>query len=150
MRASQRLSRRDMMKLAGAVGGLAIPGATTRVFAQAARKIESMAPELANIVDTSEPIRELATGFGGEIGPAEGPVWISEGHYLLFSDIQRARRMKYTPGQSATVAMEKSNEANGSTRDLQGRIIVAEHLTRRVTRYEPDEQHHRRCQQLSG
>ena len=34
--------------------------------------------------------------------------------------------------------MEKTNEANGTTRDLQGRIISAEHLTRRVTRYEPD------------
>src|SRR5438445_7617066 len=31
--------------------------------------------------------------------------------------------------------MEKTNEANGMTRDLQGRIISAEHLTRRVTRY---------------
>jgi gluconolactonase len=47
--------------------------------------------------------------------------------------------MKYTPGQNgATVAMEKTNEANGLTRDLQGRILSAEHLTRRVTRYEPD------------
>ena len=46
--------------------------------------------------------------------------------------------MKYTPGQSATVAMEKTNEANGITRDLQGRLVSAEHLTRRVTRYEPD------------
>ena len=138
MRASQRLSRRDMMKLAGAAGGLAIPGATTSVFAQAARKIESMAPELANIIATSEPIRELATGFGGDIGPAEGPLWISEGRYLLFNDIQRARRMKYTPGQDDSVAMEKTNEANGATRDLQGRIVSAEHLTRRVTRYEPD------------
>ena len=138
MRASKRLSRRDMMKLAGAAGGLAIAGHTTSVSAQAARKIESMSPELANIIATSEPIRELATGFGGDIGPAEGPVWVSEGHYLLFSDIQRARRMKYTPGQGASVAMEKTNEANGNTRDLQGRIVSAEHLTRRVTRYEPD------------
>ena len=46
--------------------------------------------------------------------------------------------MKFTPGQSATVAMEKTNEANGITRDLQGRLVSAEHLTRRVTRYEAD------------
>lgn len=137
MRASHRLSRRDMMKLAGAAGALAVPGAG--VFAQGAKKIEQMAPELANIIATSEPIRELASGFGGDIGPAEGPVWMAEGKYLLFSDIQRARRMKYVPGQQgATVAQEKSNEANGSTRDMQGRILVAEHLTRRVARYEAD------------
>ena len=138
MHASQGLSRRDMMKLAGAAGGLATTGCIARVFAQTPQKIESMAPELASIIATSEPIRELAKGFGGEIGPAEGPVWISEGHYLLFNDIQTARRMKYTPGQGATVAMEKTNQANGTTRDPQGRIISAEHLTRRVTRYEPD------------
>jgi gluconolactonase len=127
-----------MMKLAGAAGGLATTGGTASVFAQASQKIESMAPELASIIATSEPIRELAKGFGGEIGPAEGPVWISEGHYLLFNDIQTARRMKYTPGQGASVAMEKTNQANGTTRDPQGRIISAEHLTRRVTRYESD------------
>jgi len=34
--------------------------------------------------------------------------------------------------------MEKTNEANGMTRDQQGRLVSAEHLTRRVTRYESD------------
>ena len=34
--------------------------------------------------------------------------------------------------------MQKTNEANGLTRDLQGRLISAEHLTRRVTRTELD------------
>jgi gluconolactonase len=97
-----------------------------------------MAPELDRIISTSEPIRELATGFGGDIGPAEGPLWWAEGRYLLFNDIHTARRMKYTPGQGVTVAMEKTNEANGITRDLQGRLLSAEHLTRRVTRQEPD------------
>jgi len=126
------------MKFAGGLGGLAMTGGPTSAFAQGAKKIESIAPEFTNIVAATEPIRELATGYGGDIGPAEGPVWISEGHYLLFNDINAARRLRYTPGQSAGVVMEKTNEANGMTRDLQGRIISAEHLTRRVTRYEPD------------
>jgi gluconolactonase len=127
-----------MLKLAGGMGGLVMTGGAASVFAQAARKIEAIAPELANIIAASEPIRELATGYGGDIGPAEGPLWMSEGRYLLFNDIQTARRIKYTPGQGVSVAMEKTNEANGITRDLQGRIVSAEHLTRRVTRYEPD------------
>ena len=138
MRASNGFSRRDMLKLAGGMGGLVMTGGAASVFAQAARKIEAMVPELANIIAASEPIRELATGYGGDIGPAEGPLWMSEGRYLLFNDIQTARRIKYTPGQGVSVAMEKTNEANGITRDLQGRIVSAEHLTRRVTRYEPD------------
>jgi gluconolactonase len=36
------------------------------------------------------------------------------------------------------VAKTPTNEANGLTRDLQGRLISAEHLTRRVTREDPD------------
>ena len=138
MGASNCFSRRDMLGMVGAVGGLAVTGGFPEVWAQPARKIESMTPELDRIIGTSEPIRELAMGYGGDIGPAEGPLWWAEGRYLLFNDIQTARRMKYTPGQGASVAMEKTNEANGITRDLQGRLISAEHLTRRVTRYEPD------------
>jgi gluconolactonase len=133
------LSRRDMLSMAGAAGGLAFTGGFRGAWAQGAQRIEQTAPELDAIISTSEPIRQLANGFGGDIGPAEGPLWISEGRYLLFNDIQTARRMKYTPGQNgATVAMEKTNEANGLTRDMQGRIVSAEHLTRRVTRYEQD------------
>jgi len=137
MRDFSVLSRRDVLRMAGAVGGLAVTG-VPELWAQSARRIESLAPELDRVVSTSEPIRELATGYGGTIGPAEGPVWWAEGHYLLFNDINTARRMKYTPGSSPTVAMEKTNEANGMTRDQQGRLVSAEHLTRRVTRYESD------------
>jgi len=124
--------------MAGAVGSLMIVGGGRSLGAQSAKRIEQMTPELGSILTTTEPIRELASGYGGDIGPAEGPLWVPEGRYLLFNDINSARRMKYTPGQGASVAMEKTNEANGITRDLQGRIISAEHLTRRVTRYEPD------------
>jgi gluconolactonase len=129
-----------MLSMAGAAGGLALVGGRTAWAAAqgSGQRIEQMDAALGNIINTNEPIRQLANGYGGDIGPAEGPVWIAEGKYLLFNDIQTARRMKYTPGQGATVAMEKTNEANGLTRDLQGRIVSAEHLTRRVTRYEAD------------
>jgi gluconolactonase len=137
MRDFSVLSRRDVLRMAGAVGGLAVTS-VPELWAQSARRIESLAPELDRVIGTSEPIRELATGYGGTIGPAEGPVWWAEGHYLLFNDINTARRMKYMPGSSPTVAMEKTNEANGMTRDQQGRLVSAEHLTRRVTRYESD------------
>ena len=137
MRDFSVLSRREVLRMAGAVGGLAVTS-IPELWAQSARRIESLAPELDRIIGTSEPIRELATGYGGTIGPCEGPVWWAEGHYLLFNDINTARRMKYTPGASPTVAMEKTNEANGMTRDQQGRLVSAEHLTRRVTRYESD------------
>jgi gluconolactonase len=132
------LSRRQLFEVTAAAAGLLLAGRFSPVVAQAFRRIESMAPELADILDASQPIVELAKGFGGDIGPAEGPLWWKEGGYLLFNDINAARRMKYTPRQDVAVALEKTNEANGLTRDLQGRIVSAEHLTRRVTRTEAD------------
>ena len=133
-----QVSRRDLMSLASAASALAITGNFRSAWAQGATRVEQLAPGLANIIDTSEPVRLLAEGYGGDIGPAEGPLWIAEGGYLFFNDINTARRLKFTPGRGVSVAMEKTNEANGLTRDLQGRIVSAEHLTRRVTRYELD------------
>jgi len=66
-------------------------------------RIDQFDPALDKIISTSEPIREIASGFGGPLGPAEGPLWWKEGGYLLFSDINASRRMKYTPGQGVTV-----------------------------------------------
>jgi gluconolactonase len=133
------MSRRHVLEFAGAGMAAALAGRFAPASAaQSPGRIEQMAPELANILDTKQPIARLATGYGGDIGPAEGPLWIKEGRYLLFNDIHTARRIKYTPGQGAAVVMEKTNEANGMTRDLQGRILSAEHFTRRVVRYELD------------
>jgi gluconolactonase len=100
--------------------------------------IEQHAPGLTRIVDLNQKIEELASGFGGERGPAEGPVWWQEGGYLLFSDIGNNRRMKWTPGAGITLVQEPTNEANGLTRDRQGRLVACEHLARRVTRQDAD------------
>jgi hypothetical protein len=69
------ISRRHMLALSAAAGGLAFDGGIRRAFAQASTRIEQLAPELDKIIATSEPIKELATGFGGPLGPAEGPLW---------------------------------------------------------------------------
>jgi len=102
-------------------------------------RIEQFAPELEQIVSTSEPIEYLADGYGGAQGPAEGPLWWKEGGYLLFSDIHNNRRMKYQPGAGVSLFQEPTNRANGLTRDLQGRLIACEHDSRRVTRQELDD-----------
>ena len=136
MVAQIRLSRRHLLGAAVAVGGLAVSGRIAR--GQNTPRIEKLAPELDKIISASEPIQHLADGFGGQLGPAEGPVWWKEGRYLLFSDIHNNRRMKYEPGAGVTVFLEPTNRANGLTRDLQGRLIACEHDTRRVTRLEPD------------
>jgi gluconolactonase len=131
------ISRRHMLAVSAAAGTLALRG-FDGASAQAAKRIEQIDPALDKIISTSEPIKELASGFGGDLGPAEGPVWIKEGGYLLFSDIHNNRRMKYSPGQGVSVFLEPTNRANGLTRDLQGRVLACEHDTRRVTRRELD------------
>ena len=140
------ISRRHLLALSAAAGGLAVSGAPGpggiggigAAQAQAAKRIETLDPALDKIIAASEPIKEIASGFGGDLGPAEGPVWIKEGGYLLFSDIHNSRRMKYVPGQSVSVFLEPTDRANGLTRDLQGRLLACEHDTRRVTRRELD------------
>ena len=101
-------------------------------------RIEQLAPELEKIISAAEPIQHLADGFGGAQGPAEGPLWWTEGGHLLFSDIHNDRRMKYEAGKGASVVLTPNNRANGLTRDLQGRLIACEHDSRRVTRQEAD------------
>jgi gluconolactonase len=130
------ISRRHMLAISAAAGGLAIGG--LGASAQGAKRIEQLDPALDKIVSTSEPIVQIADGFGGALGPTEGPLWWKERGYLLFSDIHASKRMRYTPGQGVSVFQENTHQANGLTRDLQGRLIACEHETRRVTRQELD------------
>ncbi len=136
MRIRHGISRRHMLAMSAAAGGMAM--GMRGASAQVEKKIEQLDPALDKIIATSEPIKELASGFGGTLGPAEGPLWWKEGGYLLFTDIHNNKRMKYTPGQGVTVDLEPTNRANGLTRDQQGRLLSCEHDSRRVTRRELD------------
>jgi gluconolactonase len=100
--------------------------------------VEQLDAKLSSIVSADATIEELGKGYGGDMGPAEGPLWWKEGQYLLFSDIHNDRRMKWAAGEGVSVFQEPNNRANGLTRDMQGRLIACEHDSRRVTRLEPD------------
>ena len=80
-------------------------------------------------------LEQLATGLRW----AEGPVWFGDGRYLLVSDIPNDRILRWDECSGAlSVFRAPSNHANGLARDLQGRLLACEHLTRRVTRTEYD------------
>ncbi|MBB1633451.1 SMP-30/gluconolactonase/LRE family protein [Cupriavidus sp. UME77] len=69
----------------------------------------------------------------------EGPVWFGDGRYLLWSDIPNNRILRWDEETGNTTVFRKpSNNANGNTRDRQGRLITCEHGGRRVTRTEYD------------
>ena len=99
--------------------------------------IEQADPALERIVARDQEVEWLGSGYGGG-AVAEGPLWWKEGGYLLFSDIGNSQRLKWAPGEGVSVFYEPTNNANGLTRDNQGRLIACEHGTRRVSRLEPD------------
>ena len=69
----------------------------------------------------------------------EGPIWIGDLRCLLWSDIPNDRVLKWEEETSAvSVWRRPSNNANGHTRDRQGRIVACEHAGRRVVRFEHD------------
>jgi gluconolactonase len=80
-------------------------------------------------------IERIATGCRW----AEGPVYIRDGGYLLWSDIPNNRIMRWNEDDGhVSVFRQPSNYSNGHTRDREGRLISCEHDSRRVTRTEHD------------
>ena len=70
---------------------------------------------------------------------AEGPVWFGDGRYLLWSDIPNDRILRWDEITGAvTTFRQPADNANGNTRDRQGRLVTCEHGARRVTRTEHD------------
>ena len=96
--------------------------------------IEQLSPELERIVSPDQDVEEL----GKDYDLAEGPVWYRDGGYLLFSEINNDRRHRWTPQEGVTLFKEPTGNANGLTRDLQGRLLACETTNHRVTRQEPD------------
>src|SRR5512146_1107717 len=81
------ISRRLMLEL-GLSAGFALAASRGTWAAAPSSHIERLAPELDAILSPTEPVRVLATGYGGDAGQAEGPVWWREANgsgYLLFS-----------------------------------------------------------------
>jgi gluconolactonase len=80
-------------------------------------------------------VERIATGFRW----VEGPVWFGDHDCLLFSDIPSDRILRWDARTGdVRVFREPSANANGNTRDQQGRLVTCEHGTRRVTRTEHD------------
>jgi gluconolactonase len=97
--------------------------------------IEVLDPAFAKYKLSLAAVERLATGMRW----SEGPVWFGDGRYLLWSDIPNNRIMRFDEATGAVAPYRApSNNANGHTRDRQGRLVSCEHLTRRVTRTEYD------------
>ncbi|MGB3407575.1 MAG: SMP-30/gluconolactonase/LRE family protein [Jannaschia sp.] len=70
---------------------------------------------------------------------AEGPAWNSVGKFLIWSDIPENRQLRWLDDDGHVSEFRSpSNNSNGNSFDYEGRQLSAEHLTRRVVRYEND------------
>lgn len=81
-----------------------------------------------------QEVEVLGTGYA----VAEGPLWWKEEQHLSFSEVRGNRRWKWSAAEGVTLVKEPTNNANGLTRDPQGRMIICEGGLPRVTRIEPD------------
>src|SRR6202035_1441044 len=70
---------------------------------------------------------------------SEVPVWFGDSRTLVWSDIPNTRMLRWDeePGEVRTFR-KPSNNANGNTRDREGRLVTCEHSGRRITRTEFD------------
>ena len=96
--------------------------------------VEQTSPELERIVSLDQDAEVLSTGYV----IAEGPLWWSDDGYLLFSEVRGSRRWRWSEGEGVTLVQEPTNNANGLTRDPQGRLVMCEGGARRVVRVEHD------------
>ncbi len=101
-------------------------------------------PAIDEVVPPNPKLFKLAEGFQF----TEGPIWVREGKYLLFSDPNHNTIYKYIPDGQLSVYKEKSGYdgadiaeygqpgSNGLTLDPEGRLTINQHGNRRVVRLE--------------
>ena len=101
--------------------------------------VEILDDAALSLLDPSAEIRIRADGFKW----TEGPLWIEDGGFLLFSDIPSNVIHRYEPGVGTRVYLENSGAtglnfadskqgSNGLLLDAQGRLIVFQQGDRRV------------------
>lgn len=103
--------------------------------------IEQFDNELSRVLDVKSKPEVIAEGFDW----SEGPVWVEEYGYLLFSDIPTNTIFKWKEGEAVsrylkpsgyTGAEERSGElgSNGLAIDSRGRLLLCQHGDRRIAR----------------
>lgn len=107
-------------------------------------EIVRLDPRLDRLVAKDATIERLASGFQF----TEGPVWVNDPGYLLFSDPNANTIYRWSPDGQVSVYRTKSGYSgvdvgqyrqpgsNGLTLDREGRVTINEHGNRRVTRIE--------------
>lgn len=92
-------------------------------------EIQVLDSRFNQIVDANASIVMVADGMAF----TEGPAWIHDGGYLVWSDIPNNRIMRWSESDGVGVLRESSNNANGNAVDADGNILTCETSGRRVS-----------------
>jgi len=92
--------------------------------------VQAKSAAMWDLLDEGADVEQVATGFTF----TEGPIWVKEGGYLLFSDMPGDVRRKWSPEGGVVEVMRPANKCNGMTLDSQGNLLVCEHATSVVVR----------------
>jgi gluconolactonase len=119
------------------------PPAATASAAQteAPVRIERLDPALDRLIDANAKIETIADGYDW----SEGPVWVKDGGFLLFSDVPQNVVHRWKEGERAAPYLTPSGYtgseprggetgSNGLTLDREGRLVLCQHGDRRVAR----------------
>jgi gluconolactonase len=132
-------TRRDLTAAAGATAATTFTRTALGGWEPSERypdpAIQILDPSFAKYRLALAGVERLATGMRW----CEGQVYFGDARCLLWSDIPNNRIMRWDEGTGrVSVYRQPSNNANGNTRDRQGRLVTCEPDTRRVTRTEYD------------
>ncbi|UZK67654.1 SMP-30/gluconolactonase/LRE family protein [Sphingomonas sp. M1-B02] len=134
------MTRLDLTRRAALAGMAALPLLPRLAHAQTVGGITRLDPALDAIVDIGAPIEVLGSGFKW----AEGPAWVKEGGYLLFTDVPANIIYRWKQGEGVTSFLNPSGlagpipagireaGANGLLSDGQGNLIMADSGTRLI------------------
>ncbi|MEZ5738888.1 MAG: isochorismatase family protein [Burkholderiaceae bacterium] len=89
-------------------------------------------PAFDDLIEPDAPVEQLATGFEF----TEGPIWHPRGQYLLFSDMPGDVRRRWDSAAGVREQLRGSNKGNGLTYDAQLNLVVCEHATSSVARFD--------------
>ena len=120
---------------------LAICQAPTAFGQHLIGSVEVYDEALTSLMDSTAQLEVLAEGFVW----SEGPLWVSDGEFLLFSDLWTNRIYRWQEGSKAEIYLEPSGYtgppregrvggSNGLTLDSEGRLVMVQHSDRRVAR----------------
>ncbi len=121
------------------------PGSTeSEELAGGAGSVLRVDDRFDDLVPLDATIEKVADGFVF----TEGPVWLRDESRLLFSDVRDNTIYQWTESEGASVFMKPVYEgdmegrgsvsSNGLTLDAEGRLVMAEHGYRQVSRLEED------------